>query len=142
MNSVVEDTNKSVDGRARLCRQTAGLDVPEDELGSGAVNKEYHSVPRTLIKPGVPWSPVGWGSSFPFMSTVRSTQSERTPTIRCLQHHSLAIGPHSGGVVGLDSGVVGAVEVEAVNSAHSLLPYIHLLGHRDIQYSTGPSGVS
>lgn len=88
----------------------------------------------------------GAGGSLPSLSCLQLGQHKvreyRTPTIRCLQHHSLAIGPHPGGVVGLDSGVVGTVEVEAVHGTHGLLPYIHLLGHADIQYSTGPSGVS
>ena len=101
-----------VDGRERHCRQTAGLDVPEDYFGSAVLNTEYHTAPRVLIKPAVPWSPVReWSSLSCLQLGPQREKTERRPTVRCLQHHSFAIGPHPGGVVGLDSGVVGTVEV-------------------------------
>ena len=48
-------------------------------------------------------------------------------TVGRLQEDSFTVRPDAGGVEGLDPGVVGAVEMEAVNGAQGLLADIHLL---------------
>lgn len=63
----------------------------------------------------------------------KQEQPTTQPTIRGLEHHSLTVWPHSNAIVGLHSGVVGAVEMESVHRTHRLLPDIHLLrAHTDV----------
>lgn len=48
-------------------------------------------------------------------------------TVGCLQDDSFTVRPDTRGVEGLDPGIVGAVEMETVDGAQSLLADIHLL---------------
>lgn len=48
-------------------------------------------------------------------------------TVGCLQDDRFTVRPDAGGVEGLDPGIVGAVEMEAVDGAQGLLADIHLL---------------
>lgn len=54
---------------------------------------------------------------------------QETPvlTVGCLQDDRFTIRPDTGGVEGLDPGIVGAVEMETVDGAQGLLADIHLL---------------
>ena len=62
------------------------------------------------------------------------------PTVGGLEHHGLAVGPDACRVVGLHSGVVGAVEVEAVHSAYRLLAHVHFLKHTHTVYNNAHPG--
>lgn len=66
-------------------------------------------------------------------SRKKQEQPTTQPTIRGFEHHSLTVWPHSDAIVGLHSGVVGAVEMESIHRTHCLLPDIHLLrAHTDV----------
>lgn len=61
-------------------------------------------------------------------------------TVRCLQDDCFTVRPHAGGVESLDPGVVGAVEMQAVDGAQGLFANIHFL--KDSQGCSGGASVS
>lgn len=85
-------------------------------------------VKQLLVVPG-PWDemwvhPSEAHAQFPHLSLPQETT---VLTVGCLQDDRFTVRPDAGGVEGLDPGIVGAVEMEAVDGAQGLLADIHLL---------------
>lgn len=61
-------------------------------------------------------------------------------TVRRLQDDCFTVRPHARGIESLDPGIVGAVEMQAVDGAQGLFANIHFL--KDSQGCSGGASVS